>query len=266
MLKKREVLERLHILKNNLERRPVKKDSPSLYYLSRKYFGSWSLMMTEAGYTCIPPQKPIIPTEMNLSLSYFLGLISTDGHIQSLQDKGIYRVMLYTSEKEEVELLLNLIYTLFKYKASVRERITGFSDRPNYEIYISSKKIAFFLNSLGIPFGAKYQTIRVPKSVYKKPYFWHYLRGVFDGDGSIIFSKGNSVFKISSGSIGLLNELKDLLNKESFISFSVSLENKGVLALRTNLKKDIQKIHSLIYDNATFFYSRKRIKWSKQYV
>ncbi len=176
--------------------------------------------------------------------------------------------MIYTSEKEEVELLLNLVLKIFNYKSSVRPRKTGFSNRVNYEIYISSKKIAIFLNSLGIPFGAKSYNITVPKIIYdcQEDHFWHYFRGLFDGDGSIIFQGYNSLLKIASGSEKFLNQLKDMLSSSGFKTFKVSKQDKNVWALRTNTKSEIKKIHELIYKNALFYYPRKKLKWDKHYV
>src|SRR3989344_7071373 len=143
---KKEGINRLDLLKKELGRRPVKRDSPALYSLSRRYFGSWNNMMIKAGYKCKKFQKPIIHNKITGDMYYFLGLLSTDGHIQALKKMHKYRVMLYTSEKEEVKIILKLIKRLFHYDASIRARKTGFSSRPNYEIYISSKKIACYLN------------------------------------------------------------------------------------------------------------------------
>lgn len=268
MLEKREVLLKLKSLEKELGRKPVKRDNSYLYYLSRKHFGSWNKMIHKAGYECKDFQKPIIPDKLTNELFYLLGLVTTDGHIQALEKANKYRVMIYTSEKEEVEIILKLIYDIFKYRASVRGRKTGFSKRINYETYISSKKIALFFNSLGIPFGAKSYNIQVPNLIYQsgEDNFWNYLRGIFDGDGSIIFQGYNSVFKIASGSEKFLNQLKDILNTKGFRNFKVSKQDTNVWALRTNMKEDIKGIHKLIYKEALFYYPRKKLKWDNQYV
>jgi hypothetical protein len=261
--KKREfIIKRLKDLENKIGRRPVKRDDSYLYSLSREYFGSWNNMMSFVGYNCRNFQKPFIPNKHSPDLYYFLGLVSTDGHIQAIEEKSHYRVLLYTSEKEEVNVILKIIQRLFGYRASVRARKTEFSLRPNYEIYISSKIIAEFLNKLGIPFGAKSSTIRLPKAIIhcNDGKFWNYIRGVFDGDGSIIFSGGNTIFKISSGSIGFLNDLNKIFFKKGFKTFKVSFQDKNVWELRTNTRADIRKLYSLVY-NGPYFYPRKKSKW-----
>ena len=266
-MKREDVLTKLKLLQEKLARRPVKRDSPYLYLLSRKYYGSWNKLMIEAGYQCKEIQNPSIPPNLDNKLSYLLGLLSTDGHIQAIKDKGFYRTMIYTSEREEVEIISRLINEIFKYHVSVRGRKTGFSKRLNYEINIYSKKVALFLNSLGIPFGAKSYTIKVPEILIDKNenLFWHYLRGVFDGDGSIIFSESNTSFKISSGSVNFLNGLKEITNSQGF-NLRVSKQDQNVWILRTNIKKDIARLYSLIYKDALFFYPRKKEKWSKHHI
>lgn len=265
---KKEIIVKLETLAIKLDRRPVKRDNSHLNFLSKKYFGSWNNMMNYAGYKCKTFQKPLIPAKMTDDLYYFLGLISTDGHIQIIKERSVYRVMLYTSENEEKEIILKLIDKLFSYKAGVRERNTGFSKRLNYEIYVSSKKIAEYLNGLGIPYGHKSYNLKLPKLISHcdSESFGHYLRGVFDGDGSIINDGHNHIFKITSGSVSFLEELKNIMILNGINGLKVSLQNKNVWELRTNSKNEISKIYSLIYKEALFFYPRKRNKWEKQHV
>jgi len=265
---KKEVIQKLKDLETKLGRRPFKTDNSTLYGISRKYFGSWNKMMLEAGYVCKPFQVPNIPQKFTEEVYYFLGLLSTDGHIQAVPDRWVYRVMIYTSEKEEVEIILKLIYSLFEYNATVKERKTGFSKRQNYEIYISSKPVAEFLHHLGIPYGSKSYNLVVPSVILKnkEDIFWHYLRGVFDGDGSIIFSKHNHIFKITSGSLKFLEGLQQIMINKGFSKTKVSKQTGSTWELRINNLEDIKKIYQLIYKNATYFYPRKKLKWEKQYI
>lgn len=265
---KKEVIEKLKILEKKLGRRPVKRDDSRLYVLSRRYFGTWNKMMREYGYECKNIQKVKIPNKFTYDFYYFLGLVSTDGHIQALKEKNSYRILLYTSEDEERDMILRLIELLFSYKASVRSRKTGFSKRPNYEIYISSKNLAFLLNDKGIPFGSKWDNMILPKIIVgcENKAFWNYLRGVFDGDGSIIFSGKNKSFKVSSGSKIFLEGLKNKLLNEGFFYVGINKQTDTMWELRISRAEELKKLYSLFYNDAHFFYSRKKLKWQKQYV
>lgn len=268
-LNQQETINKLKELEIKLGRRPVKRDNSSLYSLSRKYFGTWNKMLSKADYICRDFQKPIIPEEMSGELGYFLGLVSTDGHIQVVKKSGNYRLMIYTSEKEEVDLIVKLILRLFNYKASVKLRKTGFKNsRLNYEIYISSKNVVMFVNSLGIPIGAKSTIIEFPKIfINERKYLWDYIRGVFDGDGSIIHSGNNHVFKISSGSIKFLEGLHKIFINEGFNKFMINKDNRGnVWDLRNNTKSDLNRLYIEIYKDPKFYYPRKKLKWKGHHI
>jgi len=194
---------------------------------------------------------------------YFLGLLCTDGHIQFNREKGKYKLIIFTSNKEEREMICNLIYSLFKYKASLRSKIYGFSEKPNYEIYISSKKLCEFFENLEVPFGAKSLTIKIPNIIKKcsDAFFWNFVRGIFDGDGSIIKLKTNWTFKIASGSRIFLEELNDLFLKRGLSSI-LRKEREHLWLLKLHKKNEINKIYSLIYKNTkNYYYARKRLKW-----
>jgi intein/homing endonuclease len=160
-------------------------------------------------------------------------------------------------------MIFKLIYILFNYKASLRSKIYGFSKRPNYEVYISSKKLCEFFGNLGIPFGAKSLTIKLPEIIKKctDPFFWNFIRGIFDGDGSIIKLKTNWTFKIASGSNTFLEELNNLFLKKGF-SPILRKERENIWILKLHKKDEINKIYSLIYKNPKkYYYIRKRLKW-----
>lgn len=261
------VLKNLKNLHTKLGRRPVKRDYSNLYFLSRKYFGSWNNLMKEAGYSVKEFQNPDIPDITSRDFYYFLGLLCTDGHIQFIKNKWQYKLIIFTSYDEEKEIILRLIQELFNYKASVRSKIYGFSKKPNYEIYISSKKICKFFNDLGVPYGNKSLNLKVPKIIFNLDNIklWSFIRGVFDGDGSIIFSKSIQTFKISSGSQGFIEDLNVLLAKSGIGFIRVIHERENVWELKVGRTKELQKIYSLMYKDAYFYYPRKRLKWEQRY-
>lgn len=67
-------------LENRLKRRPQKRDDSSLYYHSRRIFGSWNKLMQTAGFKIKVYQK-IDSVKLDKDFAYFLGLVVTDGHI-----------------------------------------------------------------------------------------------------------------------------------------------------------------------------------------
>lgn len=205
-----------------------------------------------------------IPSLDSENLYYFLGLLCTDGHIQIIKKKSMYKLIIFTSNNDEKEMISHLMNELFNRKTSIREKNYGFSVRPNYEISIYSKDICNFLCGIGIPFGAKSLTIILPDIIKKAEsrFFWNFIRGIFDGDGSIINTPKSYAFKIASGSEKFLDDLKNAFLERGF-SPILRKERENLWVLRLNKKTEIDHIYHLIYSNAKYFYLRKKLNWEK---
>ncbi|HLD98523.1 MAG TPA: LAGLIDADG family homing endonuclease [Candidatus Nanoarchaeia archaeon] len=265
---KQEIINEFKRIEKNLGRKPVKRDNANLYFLSRKHFGSWNNLIEKSGYKVRRFQNPQIPDVLSNEVYYLLGLLCTDGHIQFRKNECKYRLILFTSYNEEKEMIIKLIKNIFDYNASVREKLYGFSNRPNYEVYISSKKVCEFFNNLGVPYGNKSTSLRVPKVLFhlNKDKTFNFLRGVFDGDGSIIFSSINQTFKISSGSQKFIEDMHKLMSKLNINSSRITHERDNIWELKLNKEKEIKKLYNLLYLDSKFYYPRKKLKWSQRYI
>lgn len=260
---KKKVIQEIKNLQIKLKRKPMKRDNSSLYFLTRKFFGSWNNAMKKAGFEIKIKQKPNIPNELSNDLAYFLGLLITDGHIAFNKKRGNHTIMIFTSFKEERDIVLSLIKNIFNYRSSFREKKYGFNKYINYEIRISSKELSNQLvQKLNIPAGAKSKVVRVPFYLFKskKGFMTNFLRGVIDGDGSI--SKNR--IKISSGSIKFLEDIKLLLNNLKISSGLVSKEkNKNTFNLCISSKDNFRRLCFLLYKDSEFFYPRKKLCWER---
>ena len=259
---KRDLIKEIKYLHSQLGRRPTRHDRSSLYYRARKYFGSWNKLMEEAGYR-IRPIQYIEEIKLDKNFAYFLGLVITDGHIVCNLKKKAYKVAIYTSYAKERDLIIKLIKNLFNYNSGIRSRKYGFNKRINYEIRINSKKLVNFLvRDLRIPFGNKSSIVRVPDKIKQnddKMIKKSFLRGVIDGDGSIILGWG---IKIASGSSKFLVDLKYLLKELDVKTGSIHKHRKAnTYTLNINNKEGINKIKT-IYNNE-ISYPRKKDKISK---
>ncbi len=262
---KKDVLTKLENLEKELGRRPIKRDNSSLYFLARKHFGSWNNLLNAAGHRIKNKQETKVPKKFSKHFYYFLGLLITDGHIQYVSKGGKYRTIIFTSNTDEKEMIIELIKELFSYTPSVRSKKYGFNKKENHEIYISSKKLCdFLIKKVGIPSGAKSLTIEIPSFIKKKGVRekWAFIRGVFDGDGSIINTKKANAFKVASGSEMFIKDLDDLFISLGFDSGKIRKERENLWLFKINKIKNIEKIHRMIYnDTNKYFYPRKKKKW-----
>jgi len=155
--------------------------------------------------------------------AYILGLILSDGYVDD------YTKLTFTSK--DIELV-----KIFKKELKSEHKLATydvFDKRTNktytrHSIKIASKEIVSDLNKLGV-FSKKSFTCTMPE--IPEAYFWHFIRGLFDGDGSI--SKGS-------------------MRKEGALQFSIIgsenmlrvIKNKFKLYGLSNTKFEITKYHS----------------------
>jgi intein/homing endonuclease len=260
-ISKNELIRQVKDIAVKLKRRPQKRDDMILNYNARKYFGSWNNLMKSAGYKVRYYQK-INSVKFDEDFAYFLGLLITDGHIHSNNITKRYKIAIYTSYNDEKKMIARLIKKLFNYNPGITSRMYGFNKRPNYEIRIASKNLVNILvSNYEIPSGAKSLIVCIPSIMFKssKNIKKSFIRGVIDGDGSIM--KNN--VKIASGSKLFLEGLKILLESISISSGNVIKDNKitNTYSIRISNKEGYLKVEEMY--NANYYYSRKKAKFNK---
>lgn len=95
-------------------------------------------------------------------------------------------------------------------------------------------------------------------------YFWTFLLGYFDGDGSLWVSKNKRMAHLKIISCTLFcNKLQERLLKNGIIA-EVRTEaryKKETSYVRISSKKTIMRLYPLLYENAPFYLNRKRSKF-----
>lgn len=104
----------------------------------------------------------------------------------------------------------------------------------------------------------------------------HFIRGYFDGDGSIILSHNTSYYKATGGTIkyiyptycfmilGTENFLYDILEKTKFKHAKIyDTKSEKMKCLKINAKKEYQNIFNYLYNNSTIKLERKYNKWNE---
>jgi len=151
--------------------------------------------------------------------SYLIGLILADGSLEDGRCK-IWR----NNVREDLEFLRPFIPTSKIYETTNKR----------YCLVVNSK---FFVRTLvryyNVPIGKKSDKIHVPEifkevSVKNLPKIGSFLRGFFDGDGTVIKSNQRKKIGIAfySNSKEFLTEIKNILDKLGIHSLSVN-DNKG---------------------------------------
>ena len=128
-----------------------------------------------------------------------------------------------------------------------------------YNIKYKNEEIVKYLSAFGI----------IPRktSVLKLKYInWSVLRGIFDGDGSIIKDSRccSFKFKITSGSKDFINQIAEFY-KDHNISYIISEERgktgNSWMNITVETQKDILRIYQNMYKDTSCFLHRKQEKF-----
>src|SRR3989338_3081398 len=113
-------------------------------------------------------------------MAYVLGYIAADGAI-TIGKRGNHYLDVISTDRELPDLVQNLLRS--NHKISVRDGNPKW--KPRYRLQIGSKELVEDLAYIGIfPKKAK----RLPMPNVPSEYFYHFVRGYFDGDGNVNFT------------------------------------------------------------------------------
>ncbi len=152
-------------------------------------------------------------------MAYILGWLFSDGNITP--DKRTFRIKLAFKDKEILEKIRSVLMSNCPIK-KIRQLVPSKKYISSYALLrINSRKLCDDLISLGcIP--NKMHKFRIPRM--PRPFLRHFIRGYFDGDGSIMFNYPNTIKICFVGS------------NESFILSITQVINKE-LGIPNNFKK-----------------------------
>ena len=179
---------------------------------------------------------------------YLIGLISTDGHLNSVGNT----VSIY--QKDAV--FLNKLKNYFKSKGFVRRGNSGI-----YILYLTSEKLTRFLKEQGFTSDKRYS---VPFLKCPEKHLPLYIRGIFDGDGCISYKYLSGILKsrvvqITSGSYSMIQGIEKSCN---FINFKIhakkSIVNNPYWDILATTVDDIVKFCEFIYSEGYLEYCLTR--------
>jgi hypothetical protein len=97
-------------------------------------------------------------------------------------------------------------------------------------------------------------------------YFRHFVRGLFDGDGSVYVERKNNYLRVKllSGSKSFIDHLNLHMMEHDFgnksISYSHTKEKPGAFFIRYNTISEIRQFYKFVYNSVSphIYYSRKK--------
>ena len=195
--------------------------------------------------------------------AYVLGLLYADGWNQT--ERNVVGIGLKESDKEILDKITALIQPTkpLQYVSTSNQRQkTGFENSQNqYRLIIANKHISQRLVELGCG-KAKTHNLTFPtKEQVPSCLIRHFVRGYFDGDGSV--SDGRTPQVDIIGTTDFLLPLQDILFKE--LSFNKTVLNQrhknvdnNIRSLQIGGNKQCIKFRDWLYEDATIFLKRKK--------
>lgn len=191
--------------------------------------------------------------------AYWLGFISADGYISSPKELAI---QLKDTDYEHLKkfnkcLNGNIPVTFFEKKPRVIcGKLTGTSYLAQIRVF--SKELVLDLNNLGV-YPKKSFTLGFP-NLESDFLTWCFVRGYFDGDGSIYYDKNRKQLKakITSASPAFKNGFSEFLKRFGIKTFMGKEKN---IDCGITGKESHKIFFSNLYDDAEMFLDRKYKKY-----
>lgn len=186
--------------------------------------------------------------------AYFLGFIVADGCVYKNNYEN--RLVLSISSKDD-EILKALLSDMDSdYKILYLDGGGYENSSPISRVSINSKKIVDSLIKLGV---TQRKTGKESIPNIEKKYMPHFIRGFFDGDGGIFYSRGYPTISFTSGE-QFLNQLNCFLSNEIEIDIkNIYKESKNKKAHRLYYSKqdEVVKLIDYMYNNTELYLHRK---------
>lgn len=228
----------------------IKETTYSKIYFDENFFTKWSDKMV-----------------------YVLGLIYTDGTIfkpERKTQKAFGILSFAQKEKELVEKILNLMSCNAKIKYIKQRKYTNTTAGELYLFSITNNMLYEQLTKLGLT-PNKSLSMTFPE--IPDEYIRHFIRGCWDGDGSVYIEKRNGNLKTSfvCGSLEFIKVLMEHLNKHGLSDVTL-YENrrskKGNISyyFRYGTKDSIKLFHYLYDEVLESQYLKRKYEVFKNYL
>ncbi|MDF2673991.1 MAG: hypothetical protein K0R09_2259 [Clostridiales bacterium] len=193
--------------------------------------------------------------------AYWLGFIYADGFITSPHAFG---VALALKDKQHLDKLKKALKS--EHPLHELETNSSYGRNSYVRLLVHSEAIYNQLMSNGVMLNKslilEFPTDKIPdKNLYN-----HFIRGYFDGDGSLVLSKNSINFKIC-GTKEFLSRLFDIFNSVSIYDFKYNLykrkkDDKNNYYISYGGKQKTYSILNFLYGNSTVYLDRKKEKYN----
>ena len=187
-----------------------------------------------------------------MNIYELIGLIIGDGHI-SYKNKSWYLELDgdIKDDRDYFQKIANFLFKITKRNPiiKIRKRKKGYS----LELRFNNKKfVEYLIKKLNLKFGNKIFTVKIPEKFVDWRYSKDILKGIFESDGSLYFSKSKAIkypsyprIEIKTSSKKLAKQIFEILKNREFkinINKTKYKDYKVYISGEEMLKKWIKEI------------------------
>ncbi len=213
-------------------------------------------------YTLNPDYFETIDTEEK---AYWLGFIYADGYVGDEKTNNIV-ISLTESDKEHLESFAKCIDYTGIVRIGGKGGFEGSKNRCT--INFSNKKMASDLRKLGLYPGKSTTMSSIPD--IQEELLRHFIRGYFDGDGSVYTARSTSYHKgkmyeyqkATVTMIGTKSFIKSIAEKRNYLHRIRPSKTKEMVYLEYYGVNDMKTISDDFYNDATIYLKRKDDKFT----
>lgn len=188
--------------------------------------------------------------------AYWLGFLFADGAI-NMRSAFNLELTLSKKDKNHIEKFVEFVSP----DVPIKDKVVSLNGKKYYasRAHICSKEIVEDLVSHGCT-ETKSLTLEFPE--IPKDMVHHFMRGYFDGDGSICIRKDNQKLINLVGTHEFLEAYRDILFKQAGVNKTKirKVSNASQIAYAGN--RVVKKIYEFLYKDATVFLERKKEKFA----
>jgi hypothetical protein len=191
--------------------------------------------------------------------AYWLGLLYADGYVRKRKQcngkhkqGGVIGISLKNGDEYLIEKFIKDLNSNYKLKKSIKDSFLS------YKLEINSSKMADDLINLGcVP--SKSLILLPPK--LENEFISHFIRGYFDGDGSIGKYDGRLKFTLL-GTKEVLTWIMSYFNDNGVITKPKISKKNNIYVIQINSTSDIEIIKNILYNSSEDnFLIRKKEKF-----
>lgn len=187
--------------------------------------------------------------------AYWLGLLFSDGYVRKRKQMngkhkqgGTVGISLKNGDQYLLEKLISDLDSSYTLRKQIKDEFLS------YKLEINSVKMTDDLIKLGCVLN-KSLVLTPPKLNYK--YISHFIRGYFDGDGSI--GKYENRYKVTFlGTNDLLLWILNFLKQKGMTSTPKISKRKNIYLLQINSQNDIEIVKNILYDSSGDHYLKRK--------